>query len=149
MTCRRSRGRRRIERQKPAPKRRRRDGRERSSTWTLASWWACRLALPFPINLPPFEHFLRQFGQKAAGALQHLAVAGAQAQVWVGEVKLVAGAGDRHIEQPPLLLHGGGRLDRAVARERALVQADHEHDLPFQALRLVHARKRDAFRVAL
>ena len=57
----------------------------------------------------------------------------------VGDIQLLLGAGDAHVEQAAFFLQPGqvAVVNDALVREHAVTQADQEDDGPFQPLGLV------------
>src|ERR1043165_7576380 len=91
-------------------------------------------------HLPIFQKLDRNLLQKTRRPLKHVAIASGQPHVRIGEIKLVARARDRHIEQSAFFFQRVTSVERAAAWEHPVGQPDDEHGIKLETLRLVHRR---------
>ena len=91
--------------------------------------------MPRVVRAASLQPLRRQYPQEPAGHPQHL-LAHHPPAPGGGEVELVLGPGDGHVEQPALLLEVAA-LDGAVAGELPVGGTDEKNDVVFKPLRLV------------
>ena len=98
-----------------------------------------------PLHLPVFHEVVWNFLEKTRRPLEHIAVAASQAHVRIGEIKLVARACDRHVEQTPFFLQRIAGIERAAAGKHAVSEPNHEDGVKLETFCLMHAGEVDGF----
>src|SRR5213079_2635924 len=109
----------------------------RASSFGFPSSFVIR-ASSLPSYLPILHELIRDFFQETRRPLENIAEAAAQSHVWIGEIELIARAGDGDVKQPPFFLNCVACFKGACAWEHSVGQPNHEHGVIFEAFRLVH-----------
>src|SRR4029077_1473803 len=100
-------------------------------------------ASSFSLHLPVFDEIVWNFLQKTRWPLEDIAVTATQAHVRIGEIKLVARARDRDVEQAPFFLQRIAGVERTAAGEHAVSQPNHEDRMKLETFCLMYAGEVD------
>src|SRR5579862_7273982 len=113
-----------------------------TTRWTTIRPELPRESLPSrATDLPFLKQFLRNFAEKARGALEHFAVASVEAEIRIRKIKFVLRASDGDVEETAFFFDGVFTFEAAAAREHAVGHPDDEDDFPLEALGLVNTRE--------